>query len=77
MVDVTLEQMRAAGQIRADLNTRAIRAALIGLTEGALRDQLLAERAGLPAEFTAANVGDLVDALVELISASASSSSAA
>jgi AcrR family transcriptional regulator len=68
IVDQTLEEMRAAGQLRAELNVRAIRAALIGLTEGALRDQLLAERAGHPAEFTAANVGDLTDALVGLIS---------
>ena len=73
LVDSTLEEMRAAQQIRAELNTRAIRSALIGLTEGALRDQLLAERAGHPAEFTAANVSDLTDALVGLITSGASS----
>jgi len=60
--------MKNAGQLRPDLNVQAIRSALIGLTEGALRDQLLAERAGNPAEFTPENIGSLVDALVDSVS---------
>jgi len=59
--------MRAGGQIRHDLNVKAIRAALIGLTEGALRDQLLAERGGKPAEITMENTAAMTDALVELV----------
>jgi AcrR family transcriptional regulator len=69
LVDATLQEMRSAGQIRTDLNIHAIRSALIGLTEGALRDQLLAERAGNPSDFTPENIGTLVDALVESIAA--------
>jgi AcrR family transcriptional regulator len=69
LVDNTLEEMRSAGQLRTDLNAHAIRSALIGLTEGALRDQLLSERAGNPSEFTQENIGSLVDALVESIAA--------
>jgi AcrR family transcriptional regulator len=69
LVDSTLEEMRSAGQLRTDLNAQAIRSALIGLTEGALRDQLLSERAGNPMEFTQENIGSLVDALVESIAA--------
>ena len=69
LVDTTLEEMKTAGQLRTDLNPQAIRSALIGLTEGALRDQLLAERAGTPSEFTPDNIGTLVDALVESIAA--------
>jgi AcrR family transcriptional regulator len=69
LVDATLEEMHSAGQIRQDLNVHAIRSALIGLTEGALRDQLLAERAGNPSEFTPENIGTLVDALVASIAA--------
>ena len=68
-MDNTLEEMRHAGQLRNDLNAQAIRSALIGLTEGALRDQLLSERAGNPSEFTSENIGSLVDALVESIAA--------
>jgi len=68
LVDATLEDMRQAGQLRTDLNPQAIRSALIGLTEGVLRDRLLAERAGNPDEFTVENIGALVDALIESIS---------
>jgi AcrR family transcriptional regulator len=69
LIDGTLGEMNAAGQIRPEMNVHAIRAALIGLTEGALRDQLLAERAGRSGEFTVANVGALTDGLIELIAA--------
>jgi len=68
LIDGTLADMKNAGQLREDLNAQAIRSALIGLTEGALRDQLLAERAGHPSEFTPENIGSLVDALVESVS---------
>jgi AcrR family transcriptional regulator len=68
LIDGTLAEMKNAGQLRPDLNVQAIRSALIGLTEGALRDQLLAERAGNPAEFTPENIGSLVDALVDSVS---------
>lgn len=70
LVDETLAEMHQGGQIRADLNPRAIRAALVGLAEGALRDRMLSERAGRRPEFTTANVSDLTDALVDLISVS-------
>jgi AcrR family transcriptional regulator len=69
LVDATLADMRNAGELRSDLNAQAIRSALIGLTEGALRDQLLSERAGTPKEFTPENIGSLVDALVASITA--------
>lgn len=69
LVDATLADMRNAGELRSDLNAQAIRSALIGLTEGALRDQLLSERAGKPEEFTPENIGSLVDALVASITA--------
>jgi AcrR family transcriptional regulator len=69
LVDSTLADMRNAGELRSDLNAQAIRSALIGLTEGALRDQLLSERAGTPKEFTPENIGSLVDALIASITA--------
>jgi len=69
LVDSTLAEMRNAGELRSDLNAQAIRSALIGLTEGALRDQLLCERAGTPREFTPENIGSLVDALIASVTA--------
>jgi hypothetical protein len=68
LVDGTLLDMKNANQLRTDLNAQAIRSALIGLTEGALRDQLLSERAGTPGDFTPENISSLVDALVESVS---------
>jgi AcrR family transcriptional regulator len=76
LIDSTLADMKSAGQLRADLKPQAIRSALIGLTEGALRDQLLAERTGNPAEFTPENIGMLVDALVNAVSVAPAASGA-
>ncbi len=56
LIDKILAEMRAAGQLRSDLNPQAVRSALIGMFEGILRDQLLAERAGYP---STAKVSDL------------------
>ena len=56
IIDGILTDMRAAGQLRPDLNPQAIRSGLIGMFEGILRDQLLAVRSGFP---STANVKDL------------------
>ncbi len=48
VIDDILVEMREAGHLRPDLNAQAVRSALIGMFEGILRDQLLAERAGFP-----------------------------
>jgi AcrR family transcriptional regulator len=56
VIDGILAEMRAAGQLRADLNPQAVRSGLVGMFEGILRDQLLAEKADFP---SSANVTDL------------------
>jgi AcrR family transcriptional regulator len=56
VIDGILSEMRDSGQLRADLNPQAVRSGLIGMFEGILRDQLLAERAGFPSN---AKVSDL------------------
>jgi AcrR family transcriptional regulator len=56
LIDGILLEMRDRGQLRPDLNPQAVRSALIGMFEGILRDQLLAERAGFP---STAKVSDL------------------
>ena len=56
IIDGILAEMRAAGQLRADLNPQAVRSGLVGMFEGILRDQLLAEKADFP---SSANVTDL------------------
>jgi AcrR family transcriptional regulator len=56
VIDGVLQEMREAGQLRSDLNPQAVRSALVGLFEGLLRDQLLAERVGYPADYSGAEL---------------------
>lgn len=51
-VDRLLVEMKEAGQLRQDLNTQAVRSALIGAFEGLLRDQVLADRGNYPADYS-------------------------
>ena len=67
VVDATLDEMAKNGQLRSDLHQQAIRSALIGLTEGALRDQVLAERSGNESSYTSEHVGALIDALIATV----------
>lgn len=56
ILDAILTEMRAAGQLREDVPISVVRSALIGILEGLLRDQLLAERAELPSPYTSADL---------------------
>lgn len=67
IIDRILADMRVSGQLREGLNPRAIRAALMGVIENAMRDQILWTRSGRPAEFVPANVSAMVSVLVDSI----------
>jgi TetR/AcrR family transcriptional regulator, fatty acid metabolism regulator protein len=64
-VSALLRQLREEGHIRKDVNLAAIRAALVGMTEGLLRDQVLAQRSEFSADYS---VTDLKSVLGMLIS---------
>ena len=64
VADGILAEMRAAGQLREDLNPQAVRSGLIGMFEGILRDQLLAERADFPSNATVADLRQLFDFMI-------------
>ncbi len=66
LVYTILAEMRDHGQIRSDLNLEAVRAAVIGMTGGLLRDQVLALRSEFHASYTS---DDLRKVLGTLISA--------
>jgi AcrR family transcriptional regulator len=53
VIDSVLEELRDSGRLRTDVPPDAIRAALMGLLEGLMRDQLLAERMKFPASYNA------------------------
>jgi len=50
-IEGILEDMRRRGQIGADISLEAVRAAVIGMTEGLLRDPVVARRSGTPAHY--------------------------
>ncbi len=52
LVDGLLGEMKRQGQIRPDLKLDAVRAALLGLTEGLVRDRVVARRSELSADYT-------------------------
>jgi AcrR family transcriptional regulator len=64
-VNALLRQLREEGHIRKDVNLEAIRAAFVGMTEGLLRDQVLAQRSEFSADYS---VEDLKSVLGMLIS---------
>ncbi len=51
VVDEILAEMQGQGQIRPDLKLDAVRAALLGLTEGLIRDRVVAQRSDLRADY--------------------------
>ncbi len=60
LIDEVLEQMRASGQLRRNLDPQAVRSALMGMFEGMLRDRFLADRVAYPAGFDTAQIGELI-----------------
>ncbi len=60
-IDGILAEMRSAGQLRTDVSSDALRSAVMGMFEGMLRDQLLAQKTGFPSHVTAADVKHIFD----------------
>jgi AcrR family transcriptional regulator len=69
LIDGTLAEMRSQGQLLADVNLQALRSALMGMLEGMLRDQILASRAGYPAEYPSTELRKIFDLLLSTITA--------
>jgi len=63
-MDEILNEMRAQGHLRSDVNPAAVRSALIGMFEGLMRDQLLAQRIGFPASFNSADLRKIFDVFI-------------
>src|SRR5205085_2513851 len=52
MIDSLLKQLHDDGRLKDGVNPQAMRSAMIGMFEGLLRDQLLADRVGYPAHYS-------------------------
>jgi AcrR family transcriptional regulator len=64
VVDGILSEMRERGQIRPDVNLHAVRSACIGMTEGLLRDQVVAKRSEFIANYSFDDVRKVLEVLV-------------
>lgn len=69
IVDGILAEMRAAGQLRSDLNIQAVRSGLIGMFEGILRDELLSEKADFPSTAKVSDLRQLFDVIIPALAA--------
>jgi len=67
IVSAILQEMRDQGQVSPDLNLEAVRAAFIGMTEGLLRDQILAERSEFQASYTLEDVKKVLGGMVSSV----------
>ena len=56
--------MRGQHQIRADVNLDALRAGLIGMTEGLLRDQVVASRSESSIDYSFDDMRKVLEAMV-------------
>ena len=65
LLDRILLDMRTEGQIRHDVNLDALRSAIIGMCEGMWRDQVVAERSELRAEYSFDDVQKVLEIVVE------------
>jgi AcrR family transcriptional regulator len=64
ILDQILEEMRAEGQIRPGINLDAVRAAVIGMAEGLWRDQVIADRSELRADYGSEDVRKVLEVLI-------------
>ncbi|HEU5451286.1 MAG TPA: TetR/AcrR family transcriptional regulator [Terriglobales bacterium] len=64
LLDEVLKEMRAAGQMRPQVNPVAARSAIMGMFEGMMRDQLLAKRGGFPAQFDSGDLRRIFDSFI-------------
>jgi AcrR family transcriptional regulator len=64
ILDRILQDMRDEAQIRPDINLQAVRAAIIGMAEGLWRDQVVANRSDLRADYGFDDVRQVMELLI-------------
>jgi len=66
MFDRVLQDMRNEGMIRPDLNLDAVRAAVLGFADGLWRDEIVARRSGLPANYGFDDIQKVLELLMDI-----------
>lgn len=64
LLDGILQDMRNQGQIRPDINLDAVRAAIIGMAEGLWRDEVVAKRSELRANYGFDDVRQVMELMI-------------
>lgn len=72
MMGGVLTEMRDQGRIRADLNLDAVRSAIMGVTEALLRDQVVARRSELRADYHSTDIRKLLELLIPSLNSDSS-----
>ena len=71
IVQGLLNEMRDQGRIRADVNLDAVRSAILGMTEGLLRDQVVAKRSDCRADYSFDDVRKVLEIMLPALSSEA------
>jgi len=71
-ISAILGEMRDQGQLSPHLNLEAVRAAFVGMTEGLLRDRILAQRSEFQADYSLEDVRKVLGVLVSSLATQAS-----
>ena len=64
LMDSILRDMRSRGQLRSELKPEALRSAIIGMTEGMLRDEMLSQRMGYTSPFNSQDMRSIMTVLI-------------
>jgi AcrR family transcriptional regulator len=67
LIGTLLHEMRGQEQIRADVNLDAVRAGLIGMTEGLLRDRVVASRSESTVDYSFDDMRKVLEAMVPAV----------
>jgi AcrR family transcriptional regulator len=76
MVDEVLHQMAVAGALKPDVAPEAVRSAIMGMTEGMMRDQVLSRRREFPANYTHADYARLFSLCLHAVTVKSTASAA-
>jgi AcrR family transcriptional regulator len=68
LIDDVVAEGKAAGEIPAETPARSVRAAIVGIVEGGVREQVLATRANFPADYTAQEFTKVVSVFLKSLS---------
>lgn len=68
LLHTVLSEMRSQGQLRQDANLDAVRVAIMGITEGMLREQVVAKRSECHADYSYADIRKILESVVPALS---------